>query len=298
MEPALSPGQYAGAVSSRTAQVVYHVGAHKTGTSLVQSYLAENRRALRKQNVTYLTRGTLENWVRELDGGSDDPGALTRRLDEAFLRRPEGVVLASYENTLGPPFSSKRAGLYPRAEERAAALREVLANHSTKILLGIRPQSGFVESFYIQTVQQGGYQTFAEWFGNLDLDQLSWRPVIDVLVRTFGRETVEVIDFNTIRNGALAYLRGFLDRVDRNIELEGSEAPRDNASLSEKGLRIALAANPHLTDKEERAEMRKFLQDQFPNTKYPRPVLLSDAQRADLDRRYAAEYEDLVREFG
>jgi hypothetical protein len=285
-------------VSSSTARVVYHVGAHKTGTSLVQSYLADNRRPLRKQNVTYLTRGTLENWVRGLDGGSDDPGELNRRLDEAFLRRPEGIVLASYENTLGPPFSSKRAGLYPRAPERAAALHELLANHSTKILFGIRPQSGFVESFYIQTVQQGGHQTFAEWFDNLDLDELSWRPIVDTLVSTFGRDAVEVIDFNLIRNGALAYLRGFLDRVDPNVELDGSEAPRDNASLSDKGLRIALAANPHLTDKDERAEMRKFLQEQFPNTKYPRPVLLTEAQRADLDARYSTEYEQIVRDFG
>jgi hypothetical protein len=285
-------------VASRTAQVVYHVGAHKTGTSLVQSYLADNRRPLRKQNVTYLTRGTLENWVRGVDGESDDPRALNRRLDEAFLRRPDGVVVASYENTLGPPFSSKRDGLYPRAPERAAALHKLLADRSTKILFSIRPQAGFVESFYIQTVQQGGHETFAEWFGNLDPGQLSWRPVVDILVSTFGRDAVEVIDFNLIRNGALAYLRGFLERIDPNVELDGSEAPRDNASLSDKGLRIALAANPHLTDKDERVEMRKFLQEHFPNTRFPRPVLLSEAQRADLDGRYSAEYEQIVRDFG
>jgi hypothetical protein len=285
-------------VSARTAQVVYHVGAHKTGTSLVQSYLAQNRRPLRKQKVTYLTRPTLENWVRGLDGHSDDPGALKRKLGEAFQRRPEGIVIASFENTLGPPFSSKRPGLYPRAQERAEALREVLSEYSAKVLLGIRPQSGFVESYYIQLVQQGGYQTFADWFGELDLEQLSWRPVVDTLVSTFGRDAVEVIDFTTIRNGALAYLRGFLDRVDPDLWLEEAEAPRDNASLSDKGLRIALAANPHLTSKDERVAMRKFLQEEFPNTRYPRPVLLSEAERAKLDARYTADYEELVREYG
>lgn len=285
-------------MSERTAQVIYHVGAHKTGTSLVQSYLSENRRALRKQDVTYLTRGTLENWVRGIDGASDDPGALDRRLGEAFLRRPDGVVVASYENTLGPPFSSKLPGLYPRAEERAAALRKALAQYSAKVLLSIRPQSAFLESFYIQTVQQGGYQTFAEWFGNLDHEQLSWRPVVDTLVSTFGRDAVEVIDFSTIRDGALAYLRGFLDRIDPDVRLDEAEAPRDNASLSDKGLRIALAANPHLTDKDERATMRKFLQEHFPNTRYPRPVLLSEAERAKLDARYSADYEELVRQYG
>lgn len=282
----------------RRAQVVYHVGAHKTGTSLVQSYLAENRRALRRQKVTYLTRPTLENWVHGIDGESDDPGGLRRKLAETFERRPKGIVIGSYENTLGPPFGNKRSGMYPKTQERAEALRDALSGYSTKVLLGIRPQSGFVESYYIQTVQQGGYQTFDEWFGKLDLDEMSWRPVLDTLVAVFGRDCVEVIDFNAIRNGALAYLRGFLDRVDPEVWLDAAEAPRDNASLSDKGLRIALAANPHLSDKEERVAMRHFLQEHFPNTKFPRPVLLSEAQRADLDARYGAEYEELVREFG
>jgi hypothetical protein len=285
-------------VSKRSAQVVYHVGAHKTGTSLVQSYLAENRRPLRKQNVTYLARPMLENWVRGLDGDSDNPGGLSQKLREVFQTRPGGVVIGSYENTIGPPFTTKRPGLYPRTQQRAEALRELLSDYSTKILLGIRPQSGFVESYYIQTVQQGGYETFPEWFGKLDLEQLSWRPVVDVLVSTFGSDAVEVIDFNTIRNGALAYLRSFLDRVDPDVQIDEAEAPRDNASLSDKGLRIALAANPHLTDKDERVAMRKFLQEHFPNTRFPRPVLLSEAQRAELDERYGAEYEEIVREFG
>ena len=283
---------------ARTAQVVYHVGAHKTGTSLVQSYLSENRRALRKQDVIYLTRGTLENWVRGLGGGPDHPGALDRRLDEAFQRRPASVVVGSYENTLGPPFSAKRRGLYPRTEERAAALREALSRYSTKVVLSIRPQAAFLESYYIQTVQQGGHQPFDRWFGKLDADLLSWRPIVDTLVSTFGREAVEVIDFRTIRDGALAYLRAFLARIDPEVRLDEAEAPRDNASLSDKGLRIALAANRHLTTKDERTTMRKFLQAQFPNTRYPRPVLLSEAERAELDERYGAEYEQIVREFG
>jgi hypothetical protein len=285
-------------VSSRTAQIVYHVGAHKTGTSLVQSYLAQNRRELRKQGVTYLTRGVLEGWVRGLDGESDEPEALSRRLDEAFLRRPKGVVVASYENTIGPPFAAKTPGLYPRAEERVAALREVLADYSAKVLLSIRPQSSFLESYYLQTVQQGDYLTWAEWFEKLDLEQLSWRPLVDTLVSAFGRNAVEVIDFATIREGALAYLRGFLDRVDPGVRLDDAEAPRDNASLSDKGLRIALAANPHLTSREERVALRKFLQEYFPNSRYPRPVLMSEGDRAKLDARYGAEYAQLVAEFG
>lgn len=285
-------------MSSRTAQVVYHVGAHKTGTSLVQSYLAQNRRALRKQDLTYLARGVLETWVRGIDGESDERDGLSRKLAEAFERRPNGVVVASYENTLGIPFVAKRTGLYPKAAERAAALREVLAPYSAKVVLSIRPQASFLESYYIQTVQQGGYQTFDDWFGKLDRKALSWRPTIDALVTAFGREHVEVIDFGTIRNGALAYLRNFLDRVDPDVRLDDAEAPRDNASLSDKGLRIALAANPHLTDKDERIALRRFLQEHFPNTRYPRPVLLSEAQRARLDERYTAEYEEIVREFG
>ena len=40
--------------------------------------------------------------------------------------------------------------------------------------------------------------------------------------------------------------------------------------------------------------MRAFLQKHFSNAKFPRPVLFSDEQRADLSERYGAEYRELV----
>jgi hypothetical protein len=67
-----------------------------------------------------------------------------------------------------------------------------------------------------------------------------------------------------------------------------------NPSISGKGLRMALGANPHLRTGEERKLMRVFLQKHFSNVRYPRPVLFSDEQRQWLRERYGAEYERLV----
>ncbi len=52
--------------------------------------------------------------------------------------------------------------------------------------------------------------------------------------------------------------------------------------------------NPLLRTPEERRESRTFLQKHFNNTTGPRPVLLSDEAKLDLQERYAAENRELI----
>lgn len=278
----------------RRKTVAFHVGAHKTGTSVVQSYLRDNARRLRRHRVVYLHRTAMNGFVGWGDKLVDDPVPLAKRIEQ-ILRIPWfTVVVASHENTLGRPFVDGVAGLYPRATDIIPVLRRVMAPYRAKVFLSIRPQQEFVESYYLQLVHQGGHQPFQDWLGRIDLDALSWRPIVDALHQAFGREQVEILDFREVQRDQQAYLQDFFRRIDPRLVVDVNLPAVRNPSISDKGLRLALAANPHLTSHAERRLMRVFLQDNFSNVDYPRPVLLTDDQKADLQERYGDEYQALV----
>lgn len=275
--------------------VVVHVGAHKTGTSLVQKYLTANATALRRRRVYFVSRTAMSGYVGWGEKLLDDPAPLADRV-RRVLRSPWcKVLVASHENTLGRPFVTGGRQLYPRSHEVIGALADLLRGYPAKVIVSIRPQADFLESYYLQTIHEGGHERFATWLDRIDLDAISWAPLVHDLVDTFGQDRVEVVDFRLIGMGQEAYLGHFFSRIDRRYSSLGSGYTTvKNPSISEKGLQMALAANPELRSTGERRLMRKFLQEHFSNTRYPRPVLLDQEQREWLEQRYGAEYETLV----
>jgi len=274
--------------------VVFHVGAHKTGTSLLQKYMRDNAALLRRNRIYYISRGAMNDfvgWGRQL---LTDPDPLARKIRTTLLVPWFTTVIASHENTLGRPLRTRGTHLYPRAPEIVDALGDVLAPYDARIVFSIRPQDQFLESYYLQSIHEGRHERFDEWYARIDLDALSWKPVVDKLHEVFGHEHVHVIDFRTITRGQEAYIGDFFTRIDPRYTFDIEYSAMRNPSISDKGLRMALAANPHLKSGDERKLMRKFLQKHFSNQRYTRPALLSDDQKRALYDRYAAEYEELV----
>lgn len=275
-------------------QVVYHLGAHKTGSSLLQKFMRDRAEALRQHRMYYVNRSEMNDYVGWGKKLLNRPTLLEHRLADAFADPWYRTVITSHENTLGPPFKPGAAHLYPRGPELVEQLARVLGWWPSRVILYVRPQDEFVESYYLQRVHQGHRQTFAEWLEEIDLDALSWRPVADALVDHFGSAHVDIVDFGLIRNGQDAFVADFFRRIDPDNQIDPSYAPVRNASISDKGLKIALAANKHLRNDWERKALRKFLQKHFSNQGYPRPVLFTEEEKQRLRAKYAREYEDLT----
>lgn len=276
--------------------VALHIGAHKTGTSVLQRYLRENEDLMASRRVKYLRRAHLSEMCGWGDRLAADPEPLRARLTTFGWDPRFRVLIGSYENLVGRPFTRAGKGrLYPNAEKNIAALANARTRTPTKLLLSIRPPADFVESYYLQTVHQGGHETFAEWLRLVDLEALSWRPIVDAMHAHFGPENVEVVDFRRIRDGQELFLQHMLARIDQRLDTPVSYSEPKNRSVSARGLEMALAANPHLKTSEERGALRTFLQTHFSNLDGPRPVLFTEEQKAALWERYRDDYEDLVR---
>ena len=276
-------------MTSRT-RVVLHVGAHKTGSSLVQKFLRDNRKALSGSGIHYIPRSdmnTLVGWGKALH---DKPELLRTRLEEVTAGRA-GVALASHENTLGRPFVPGTPGLYPDGPRNAKALGQILDGLDYTVVVYIRPQADFVESYYLQSLHEGGTQTFAEWTEEMIVaESLSWQPLIDALEESLGPERVVVKDFREIQHGQEEFLRRFFTAIGVDPGIPLSYAPVRNPSISEKGMQMALAVNPLLTQPRQRKAVRVFLQKHFSNRRYPRPALYSADERQRMSQLYDEEY--------
>jgi hypothetical protein len=273
-----------------------HIGAHKTATSVVQHWMNQNQALHRPAGLQYLRREELSRLIGWGERLIADPAPLAARMARFNTDPRFRVMIGSYENVMGRPFPRGGDGrLYPNAERNIQALDRALGRSSCKVLLSIRPQPDFVESYYLQTIHQGSHQPFSDWVKGIDLDRLSWRPMVDALHAAFGRDRVEVIDFRIVRQGDQALVQHVLNRVDPTLKVPlGDIQGRNNRSVSARGLDMALTVNPHLRTHAERHCLRRFLQKNFSNVDSPRPVLFDPAHKARLWEQYRAEYEELV----
>lgn len=273
-------------------RVYFHVGAHKTATSLIQKYAMRSTKILAKHRFFLIDRAET---IRLIKWGRMPAAAVLKMRDlinEALRNKQTQNVLVSHENTIGRPFISDRPGLYPQGPKNLKDLAKNFDKYNTSVIISIRPQADFLESYYLQSIHEGGSVPFDKWIESVDLNFLSWNPLIESARKHFGNGNVHLVDFRTLKDGQPAFLENFFSIMDVNTKLRPKYEEKHNPSISAKGLSIALAANKFLETETERSYMRRFLQNRFSNTLYPRPKLLSQEQRTRITALYQDEYDD------
>lgn len=280
--------------------VVLHMGAHKTGTSLIQKYLRDREKACVRAKIYAMPRSdgdALIGWGRasEVSNGSE---RLQAQILKAASDRFEYFVL-SHENSLGRPFVENADQLYPYARKRAANIRGSIGGKIPfRVVYYMRDQASFIESYYLQTIHEGSAIGFEDYMKKLGAYRFSWAPVYYALCDTFGVENVVLKHFETeIAKGQPEFLRGFLKSATAaNLSSFGdfSYNPTRNPSIGDRGLELAKIINPHLVNTFERKLFRKVLQENFSNRDFPRPILLHEEAKARIHDTYHQENVDLL----
>ncbi len=273
-------------------RLVIHVGAHKTGTSLVQKYFRDKPRITQALGIAQISRtdgDLLVDWGQYLH---ERPEGLRSRLEEEAAKEPS-VILFSHENTLGQPFLPDRPGLYPDASRNAKALAGICDGFDTRVVFYVRPMADFLESYYIQTVQEGLVHSFADWYGSL-IGPHRWTSAVEALDSAFGADRVIVGDFTEMRAGQNQFLRRFMTRTGIPRPPIVEYQPIRNPSISARGLEIAFDINQYLYDDDERMLVRRFLQEHFSNQKEERARPMPEDLRRSITIETAAEFERLA----
>ncbi len=289
-----------------------HFGAHKTGTSVIQSAMRQHadalgaagigvieprHRAFREMRIGACNRRLARN------GATSDPPGTFDPLDRAAEALGQPVVVISHEGLLGPqlprPGYAEGAPLYGFAPRRFPALQDAMGA-PVRAIIYIRGQAGFVRSQYSQWLKKGIPLDFEPWLEGLDLDALSWRPVVDAAAETFGRDRVLVKPFQLGAIGVDQHVAEFFsEALHTEAPAGGVEITNPNRSLSATGIRLARALADVPLDPDDRRLVAAFLAAKFAMAESREPFdPLSPAVKEQLAARYDAENRAIVAEFG
>ncbi|SDI92010.1 hypothetical protein [Aliiruegeria lutimaris] len=128
--------------------VILHVGHGKTGTSAIQSWLAQNKRAVAAAGIVYPDHPSLSRARRcGVTSGNirDDVGALVERLEAEDLKWPTDRAIL-FSNEL----------LFWKLEEIIEAYAHLRSRYNFKVVLFIRNPLEMANSAYHQRVKRGG----------------------------------------------------------------------------------------------------------------------------------------------
>jgi hypothetical protein len=264
-------------------RILLHIGAHKTGSSVVQSLLKAESSRLRWQGFGYerafYRLGRLLAHRSPLP--ADEREAVRLELEARLDGRPEPTIIGSSESLFGDPFIC-----YANVRQVAEDLRALLAGWDVEIVACIRRQDEFVESLYHQHVKQGGALTFEQFARSHDIGAYRWDELLGEYAAVFGREHLSVCCYDVVFRPPGDVIAAMFPPVARAGFRTRARPEVVNPSLSRKGLELALRCNGMLTP-DERKAFRGFLERTFPRAAGESHALFTAAQREELLRTYA-----------
>ena len=180
------------------SRIFIHAGLHKTGTTAIQNLCRKNREFLAGAcKWFYLdVEGIPECFIapqRYPDRSLEDSQKI---LAQQLSRIPQDQVLISAEGRSGEPGRS-----YPSHSERLErlvdALRAYDAGLEIHIILITRYQPDFLESYYKQQIQAGGFASPQEFLELLDLKRFRWEDKIQAIEAAISPTKIHVLPYSS-----------------------------------------------------------------------------------------------------
>lgn len=279
--------------------VFVHLGAHKTGSTLLQNVLRNNRKRLLKQGVFY-QRGPGRHpfWHFHQTGDLEDFQSRCEEMRAAFIENAQNNrhVIFSSETVFGSSDLAGNKRLYPQAPWALKALRDILEGLEVKIIFYVRRQDDFIESTFINRIQtlatspnldhvaclsDRTWGSFPAYLSSFDPANLSWLQLAEEMAAYFGARNLIIRPFETIRRGRADYSSTFLEDFCDPVRLDTAPEVYENRSFSQHAIDAFLAQAPQ-TPYEGLKALRLSLQERYPSPQYPRPRLLTLKQRAQI----------------
>ena len=234
---------------------VYHLGAHKTGSTLIQKNLSLNLEALRAQGIWYVNeempkaiskQRKILRQFRTPGTTAPDPDALAgvnRRIQTRANRANAHTVLLSEENRLGPPIHQEllwglpRPSFYPEA---AACLKYVTFGQPTggmKFFLFSREPSSFALSLFSEAVRMGQTELDIDaFFEQVDYASIDFQKLASDLRTVDSAITVSMTPFERFRGDAEGLLcHAFeemgIDTTECHFDVERTRTRLDRSQI-------------------------------------------------------------------
>jgi hypothetical protein len=305
-------------------KAILHIGMPKTGTSIIQSHLQQNRRVLRDKGVFYpVTISPDPGIYRTFEShhllfyalagqrpfNRFSPDRFMERAKRAAARYRMDTLLLSAENLWWLPTLTVREEHFdPLAywEEKRRYLERVAAFLSplkVQVVVYLRRQDHWIESWYNQQIKNGyAVPDAVERFAREQDVYIDLRRNLDLWSDYFGRENmvVRLYERTQLPNGLLNDLLSVCGLGDES-EYPLRKAGRHNAKLDRDTMELLRLLNRTPIPDEGRRWLRMTLRkvsNQFERKEVFKSLgLMSPDARRRLLERYAQGNAQVAREY-
>ncbi|MBO1254129.1 hypothetical protein J3L16_00360 [Alteromonas sp. 5E99-2] len=216
-----------------------HVGPHKTGSTMIQKFLLDNRAELFKQNVVYPKRflsifghHSLRQLIFDQSLSQDDI---------AFFNEPHDFIVSSED------FISLE-------RKHWEYFQSVITNKQIVILHSWRRASLKLYSIWQETIKHGGTESFFSYYHDHlarpgQSQMLSADLKLNMFAHVFGKDNINIVDFDaSAKNGDLLqqfFKAAQLSWNDEFVSVSHNKHAR-NASMGLADIEVIRAINCRL----------------------------------------------------
>jgi hypothetical protein len=280
--------------------LILHIGTEKTGTTSLQSWLAKNRDALRREGIFFPASLGETRSIRMAMMAADHSSILpaARRVhkiknaeDHAkFVKRVNRDFVAERfekQNRDCPTCIISDEGLqvFLNTTEEIARMKEFTDQHfgRVRVVICLRPQVDYAVSF-ASTAARLGRKIDSEWFEAIDTSNLRFR--YDLLVErwaeVFGAENLEIISYQRNPDSIQSFCNILsLERA------KFQEAERENSFLDWRYIRLMNNIDPAI---------RKSLPGEIPGVAHKLKLRISKAQADRITECFEESNRRLVQQ--
>ena len=239
-----------------------HIGQPKTGTTTLQHFCAENRAALNRLGYDYPASPLKYRYVNPWRNGHfllghsyyDKREGLSA---ENQSKREQGYLLLeewfeSYDNIVLSDEALWTDAFRPEKPFWGRLMQHAREHgYEVKVIVYLRRQDQFAQSYYVQSVKEGGAtQCWEEWLQTLGAWRLDYFGNLEAIARYTGREAIDVRVYDRAALDAAGGIHAdFLSALgicmdDTFVQLAADEnvkAPNFNAVA----IKLAINTSPH-----------------------------------------------------
>jgi len=207
--------------------VVWHIGAHKTGTTFSQAIFEANKEVLGQAGVVAPARLIEADGLVEFSrvfrkGPRGYVNAAGRRLFKRWKGSPH--LILSDENFMGDPIEVRSRKMYWKFPFMAQRIESLASKRNTQtIILSIRQYDDFFRSAYSEAVKFTEFFEFEEVRSGGAMESFSWVDLVDELLKVNVSAQLEIVEFDWFRKNLTTYLGLFLpepslaEKLDVNV---------------------------------------------------------------------------------
>lgn len=293
-------------------KLILHIGTHKTGTTALQTFLAENTACLTARGIHYAVPRceTVANSIAyALETGRN--GLVREFFAHHFqeaLRKGAHTIIVSGENFYGMTPLMMQLGrgqgcteVLSREKSLVAGLRASIPREvTTEVVAYFRRPDYYLESLYNQNIKYDfDFDGDCLAFSEIVADMLSYKDIFQLWCDVFGAKFCSAYSYDAVKGDLVPHFMSAVLAID-DLSAFHASGMQKNERISRDVLEYKRQKNPAIPQSERAVERKIFVRLnenlQFDSGMYR--DFLSPDERRNLLRRHASDMDALRAAYG